>query len=241
MARTTVEKICEKCQKPYRVHPCRYSKSKYCSQACYNATKNPNVSLVCPQCNKQFTQWASKVDVCCSRKCADLMMVLPRFARDSKELLEFAREHLSYNPETGLLIWIKKQPGRKASIEIGTVVSFVRPDGYLQLTLRSRKILAHRVAWALYYGEWPKEQLDHINRIRYDNRIANLRKASHSQNLHNVKARNNTGICGIYERNGRFVVRLKRKHVGSFANIEEAIKARLQKAIEFGVEEFLPK
>lgn len=244
MARTTVEKICEKCGKPYQVHPCRYNESKYCSQKCYKSLNKPNVTLTCPQCGKIFTQWASKMDVCCSRKCADKMRILPRFVRDSPELLALAKDHLSYNPDTGLLTWIKRQHGRKVTIEPGTIVSWVRPDGYLQLTLRSRKLLAHRVAWAIHYGAWPKKHLDHINRNKTDNRIINLRRATQAENCHNTRTRSETGVLGVYLRKTRYYAHIghkgKQYYIGSFATVDEAAQARKQKAIELGVAEFLP-
>lgn len=226
------------------VHPCRYHKSKYCSSECYRLTKRPNVTMVCPQCGMTFTQWASKTDKCCSRVCADAFKTLPVVKKDSKELLSLLREFVSYDPETGILIWIKKQTGWKASIEPGTIVSFKRKDGYLQLTVRSKKILAHRAAWALHYGEWPKKHLDHINRIKTDNRISNLRLATRSQNHHNKAAKNNTGVSGVYKRKQRFHAQIghngKLYHVGSFPSVEEAAKARRRKARELGIEEFLP-
>ena len=181
--------------------------------------------------------------MCCSRSCADKFSILPIFDKDSPGLLELLREFLSYNPDTGLLTWIKKQTGRKATIEPGTVVSFLRKDGYLQLTVRSRKILAHRAAWALHYGEWPKKHLDHANGVRSDNRIGNLRLATRSQNQHNRAATNDTGVCGVYRRKNRFIAKITHEHIqyniGSFLSIEDASDARLQKAKELGIYEFV--
>ena len=47
-------------------------------------------------------------------------------------------------------------------------------DGYLILKIKGKQFKAHRIAWLLNYGEFPKGEIDHINRCRTDNRIENL-------------------------------------------------------------------
>lgn len=63
---------------------------------------------------------------------------------------------------------------------------------YLQVIVHGTRYPAHRVAWALYYGEWPKGSLDHINRDKHDNRIDNLRLATAAQNARNTTSRQNS-------------------------------------------------
>ena len=52
-------------------------------------------------------------------------------------------------------------------------------------TIFKKKFFAHRICYAMFYGKWPINQIDHINRNRSDNRICNLRDATYSQN--NIK------------------------------------------------------
>lgn len=73
-------------------------------------------------------------------------------------------------------------------------------DGYLILKIKGKQFKAHRVAWFLNYGYFPKEEIDHINRDRTDNRIENLRVCSRLENNRNQikKINKDTGCVGIY-------------------------------------------
>lgn len=108
--------------------------------------------------------------------------------------IEFIRSVLEYNPETGSMLWKKrtgsKQPGQQAG--------YKKKDGYWYIHVNKRHVTLHRVAWVIYYGEWP-DQIDHINMDRADNRIANLRNASVAENNRNrTKQSNNTsGYKGV--------------------------------------------
>lgn len=113
------------------------------------------------------------------------------------------RQLLRYEPETGKLFW-KERPEnmfatprafgiwntRFANREAFTAVD----DGYKQGTIFHKRYRAHRVAWAVHHGEWPKSQIDHINRDRSDNRIKNLRIATNAQNQWNITVRRKSGV-----------------------------------------------
>lgn len=73
-------------------------------------------------------------------------------------------------------------------------------DGYLIIKIKTHQFKAHRVIWVLFNGEFPEGELDHINRIRDDNRIENLRKATRSLNCLNCTRPPNpdTGVVGVY-------------------------------------------
>ena len=68
----------------------------------------------------------------------------------------------------------------------GEKIGFVRKDGYIYVTVNGKQYLGHRLAWMYCYGHWPKNQIDHINGIRGDNRIENLREATDAQNKQNI-------------------------------------------------------
>lgn len=102
---------------------------------------------------------------------------------------------LSYDPETGIFTWLvnrgKARSGKKAGSLNGRRYLAIRIDG--------KSYSAHRLAWLAFYGEWPIGEIDHINRIKTDNRIANLRVASSSQNEwnKNLQKNNKSGYRGV--------------------------------------------
>lgn len=93
---------------------------------------------------------------------------------------------------------------------------------------------AHRVLWALHYGDTPHQQIDHANGVPYDNRISNLRLATRSENAMNKMAscRNTSGAKGVYwrKRTQKWVPRItvsgKEVYLGVFNTFEEAVEAR---------------
>ena len=103
------------------------------------------------------------------------------------------REAWSYDPVTGKIIWLISIPPAEALEEAGSLHS----AGYKQLCLDQTMYLAHRVAWFLYYGEWPKENLDHIDGDRLNNKITNLRIANKQQNAWNRLPRKN--VTSLYK------------------------------------------
>jgi hypothetical protein len=96
------------------------------------------------------------------------------------------KDYLSYNLETGIFTWIKG----KGRILPGKVCVVNHGEGYITIGFNGKRYLAHRLAWYFTYGELPKE-IDHINGIRNDNRICNLRSVTRRQNSqNNIKHRN---------------------------------------------------
>lgn len=111
---------------------------------------------------------------------------------------EFVRKFLHYNPDTG--IWTHAIARR--GVRAGQIISVKGRDGYLKIRLFRKNFAAHRLAWFYMHGVWPEENmyLDHINRIRDDNRFCNLRLAFGWQNNANSATRkdNTSGFKGVY-------------------------------------------
>ena len=149
---------------------------------------------------------------------------------------ERLREVLSYEPETGLFRWLKGGHG----VRSGDVAGALGGNGYVQIRIDGRKCYAHRLAWLCVHGVLPEEELDHRNGVRSDNRIANLRGATHAENAQNrIAQRNSTsGIVGVNWHKGRQRWRAEikidgvRTHLGWFESIDGAIDARTKAKAE---------
>ncbi|MEN2672612.1 HNH endonuclease [Herbaspirillum huttiense] len=142
---------------------------------------------------------------------------------------------LSYESETGEFHWIFSKNNR---IKPGQPAGKLDNHGYLIINVNKKSYKAHRLAWFYFYGEWPDKQIDHINRIRNDNRISNLRLATHSENVQNrdPQSNNKCGLKGVFfcKRDKRWIAQIgvnkKQRRIGSFSNKEDAYAAYLQEA-----------
>lgn len=104
------------------------------------------------------------------------------------------RAAFRYDSDTGDLYQIKSTGGKFA----GSLAGWLCVNGYRYVSLNKRKYLAHRVIWCIVHGAWPTKDVDHINGERADNRIANLRLATRSQNLANQKiSKRSSGFKGV--------------------------------------------
>lgn len=142
------------------------------------------------------------------------------------------RNIILYNQDTGALTW-KQSRGGKA--KDGAVAGTSHNRGYIIVRVNGRRYLAHRLAWFLYYGVWPEKQIDHINGIRSDNRIVNLRDVSpvvNCQNLRKPTIRNKSGYLGVMPSGDRWMAQIRingnRTHLGRFKTPEEAHAAYLE-------------
>lgn len=135
----------------------------------------------------------------------------------------------------GFLVWNRRY-ANKAGFETKNA------QGYLCSSIFGKKFQAHRVIWALHYGEWPSLPIDHINGITTDNRISNLRSVSLSENQRNVRlGKNNTsGTCGVTPAKrankwrAQITVNRKQIHLGTFDLLADAISARKSAEAEHG-------
>ncbi len=136
---------------------------------------------------------------------------------------------MAYDPQTGNFIW-KVRRGQAA---VGKIAGTPHNQGYIQIKVGEKVILAHRLAWFVTYGEVPSCDIEHINGNKLDNRIANLRLATRSQNMANKGPNRNSrsGLKGVYyfKRTGKWVAGFRkdglRIHVGYFDTAEEAAEA----------------
>lgn len=146
------------------------------------------------------------------------------------------KENLHYNPDTGVFTWVKTNKGRILSKEVG----FFEADGYRRIGINRKRYAAHRLAWLYMTGEWPENQIDHVNGIRGDNRFLNIREANHSQNNHNKRKQSNntSGYKGVswykHAKKWRASIKLdnKTKCIGYFLTAELAYDAYRKAAKE---------
>lgn len=142
---------------------------------------------------------------------------------------EMLHQFFTYDETTGNLI--RKFKIGKA-IE-GKASQCKDRDGYLVIGVNQKLYRAHRLVWLYHKGEWPKKDIDHINRIRDDNRIENLREVTKSQNRQNnaVTKASKSGVIGVWLHKGTnkwcssIGIGGKNVYIGSFDTIEEAAAA----------------
>jgi hypothetical protein len=150
---------------------------------------------------------------------------------------EYLRSVLDYDPETGVFEWRKRRQGihHKRGLRAGSAPNAC---GYIQISVNRKIYLAHRLAWLWMTGNWPADQIDHINGERSDNRWTNLREATSSQQNSNTRiSRNNTsGYKGVTWCHGKYVAQIvhngKTYYLGRFTCPKQAAKVRRQKARE---------
>ena len=141
------------------------------------------------------------------------------------------REILDYDPFTGHFKWLVKIAHR---VEIGHYAGSINKRGYVCIRANKRGYQAHRLAWLHFYGSWPDDQIDHINGIKSDNRIVNLRDSTNctnGQNKRSAYSHNKLGILGVKRKGLKFTTRIvingRDTHLGTFPTAELAHAAYL--------------
>ncbi|HDL7927055.1 TPA: HNH endonuclease [Yersinia enterocolitica] len=140
------------------------------------------------------------------------------------------QEVLHYSSDTGVFIWQFSNSNR---VRIGSVAGSPNSGKYILISIDRKSYPAHRLAWFYVNGKWPDNEIDHINGAKTDNRICNLRQATHAENCRNrsMKKTNTSGVKGV-SREGKInkwraecMVNGKQHRVGLFTNLSEAEKA----------------
>ena len=127
---------------------------------------------------------------------------------------------IKYCPETGVFTRLK----------FGKNVGSVNDKGYLVISVKNKRYRAHRLAWLYMTGNFPIDQIDHINMNRLDNRFINLRECGNKENNCNTKKKstNTSGFKGVHfnkqcnKWQARSRVNGKRVHIGLYDTAEQA-------------------
>lgn len=153
------------------------------------------------------------------------------------------RELLSYDAESGSFIWLSRPANEFSSVRqcktwnaryAGKKAGKQSSGGYIQIRVDGRLYAAHRLAWLVTYDVWPVNDIDHINGIRQDNRITNLRDVTRSENMKNAATprTNTSGVMGVswmahIERWAAYIeVDGRRVNLGYYKGLDEAVAAR---------------
>jgi len=155
----------------------------------------------------------------------------------TKSELDKLKECLKYDATSGNFTWIKRT---SHAIRIGAIAGCVNKRGYLVIRVHGKLYYAHRLAYYFIYGQI-KKQIDHINRNRKDNRIANLRDISNLENSLNTGLRktNRTGktgvsFCNVYKKYVAYItVNDKRKTLGYRERLEDAVRLRINAELKY--------
>ena len=136
---------------------------------------------------------------------------------------------LSYDRETGDFVWKQKIADK---VVVGNLAGSINYAGYRIIKIEGEKYMAHRLAWFYVTKNWPKEQIDHADGVRLNNRLRNLREASPAQNGANRKVNEYKviGYKGVRQvGKNKWQARIKfmgrTKHLGMFSSINDAAAA----------------
>ena len=143
------------------------------------------------------------------------------------------KEQLHYNPETGVFTWLISK-GRLC--RAGNIAGCKKKSGYIDIVLSGKSYKAHRLAWLYVNGHYPLMDIDHINGVKSDNRIVNVRDVEHIENMRNKpKYKNNkSGFIGISRHKklnkwqAEISINGKTKYIGVFSELGDAVKARVE-------------
>ncbi|MFT5453097.1 MAG: hypothetical protein ACI9N9_002598 [Enterobacterales bacterium] len=174
-----------------------------------------------------------------------------KYAQNQLPTQEYLNECFRYDPKTGYLFWkvrplhhFKTYRGMRAvNGRLGNAIAgCLNEYGYSRLQVNGKGYYSHRVIWCLLTGEFPPEEIDHINHNRNDNRMSNLRLSTHHENQKNqsIRSDNSSGVTGLHwhkrDKIWQVDIKLNGKttYLGSFSDKAKAIQCRQAANIKYG-------
>ena len=151
---------------------------------------------------------------------------------------EALKSVLHYDPATGVF---RRRFAKAYNAKPWSVAGRITTNGYVQIVVDGKQYMAHRLAWLYIHGEWPRQQVDHINGCKTDNKIENLRDVSQSENLLNQKKSRNGKLLGVSwhkvtkKWSARLQINKKLNFLGYFDTEIMAHQAYLEAKKKFGV------
>ena len=144
---------------------------------------------------------------------------------------ETVKKLFHYDAESGMLLW---RYGNGRNVKPWQQAKAPNGQGYYTVKINGTNYRVHRLIWLYVYGDFPKEDIDHKNRIRNDNRLCNLRAVSRTDNCQNISLpnHNKSGHIGVswFELRKTWTVYVKvnkkNKWLGYYKNLDDAIAAR---------------
>ena len=143
-----------------------------------------------------------------------------------KDLFAYVKQYFSYCDQTGMLHSKKRQSNNSV---LGKPAGWQQPNGYWRMSIQGKSYQAHRLVWLYHNGKMPLGDIDHINGVKNDNRIENLRDVTHkvnTQNRNRAAKNNKLGVMGVTLQSGKYVASIwvngKSKRLGTFDDLELA-------------------
>lgn len=150
----------------------------------------------------------------------------------AQDVIEKLSSAYTYRPDTGDFVWAIN-PGKLRHL-LGRIAGSCRGDGYRRMTVGGQEYMVHRLVWLVEHGVWPQNDIDHVNGVRSDNRVANLRDVPRFVNIQNRKRSDSdskTGVLGVSPNGSGFVARIKaggrQLNLGTHRTVEDAHAAYL--------------
>ena len=104
-----------------------------------------------------------------------------------EKILQYIRDYFEYDQETGKIHRYYPTP------DYWREINGIGSEGYIRIYIKKKEYRGRHICWFLHYGVWPKQELDHRNRIRHDNKIDNLKEATDAEQTANLSTQSKHG------------------------------------------------